>query len=198
MPSEYFTPTDEESIPTREVLATNGGVMDFQKGRIMSEAIAAFGMSQAGLTKEDVTRDVTERTRCKTDVAVSQSKQPYGFDHNYVMKQNPDPTKLNVAGRIDHPASKRRMTVYTNAPGVQLYTSNYLNATRPSPEEAKDGATYRQWQGLCLETQHYPDSILSHKEKEECEEFAKGGCFILRPGGEEYLHRVEYHFDTML
>lgn len=45
------------------------------------------------------------------------------------------------------------MDVITDQPGVQCYTAQFLHNT------GKDGASYRAFQGVCLETQHYPDSI---------------------------------------
>lgn len=134
---------------------------------------------------------------------------PYGFDHNYVVGGRRAKEKKNgmrLAAILSHPPTRRALRVYTTAPGLQVYTSNHLDGNTPSPGLCKDGSRYRQWQGICLETQTYPDSILSSDDEDEMnddderdedyDEFARGRCFVLRPGGEEYYHVVEYEFLT--
>ncbi|GAA3217643.1 aldose epimerase family protein [Actinocorallia longicatena] len=69
-----------------------------------------------------------------------------GYDHCYVLDGAPI--------RVEHPASGRIMEVTTTEPGVQLYTANFLDGRIPGTS----GRTYRQGAGLCLETQHFPDS----------------------------------------
>lgn len=63
-----------------------------------------------------------------------------GYDHNFVLKTNDNNSVVDV-GRVKDPKSGRVMSVRTTEPGVQLYTGNHLNHS-----------------GLCLETQHFPDS----------------------------------------
>ena len=63
-----------------------------------------------------------------------------GYDHNFVLKTNNNNTVVDV-GRVKDPKSGRIMSVRTTEPGVQLYTGNHLKHA-----------------GLCLETQHFPDS----------------------------------------
>lgn len=75
-----------------------------------------------------------------------------GYDFNYVI-DGFDGTIKEVASLTD-PVSGRVMKVLTDLPGIQLYTDNFVvNAP------GKDGATYNPRNGLCLETQAYPDSI---------------------------------------
>ena len=62
-----------------------------------------------------------------------------GYDHSYVLKKSASP---KLAARLRDPKSGRKMEVRTNQPGVQLYTGNHVKHI-----------------GVCLETQHYPDSI---------------------------------------
>ena len=81
------------------------------------------------------------------------------------------------------------MEVLTTTPGIQLYCSSYINEIK-----GKRGAIYRQRQGLCLETQTYPDSINTDPNDEKLRDFRKGECFILKPGGEDYFHRAIYSF----
>jgi len=76
---------------------------------------------------------------------------PPGYDHNYVL--NNSDGSLALAARVRDPKSGRVMEVFTTQPGVQLYTANGMNMT------GKGGAVYKKHAGLCLETQHFPDSI---------------------------------------
>ena len=52
------------------------------------------------------------------------------------------------------PDLKRKMTVFTDQPGIQLYTGNFIDGTFPG----KNNTFYKPHHGLCLETQHFPDS----------------------------------------
>lgn len=76
---------------------------------------------------------------------------PIGYDHNYVLD-----TKgiKDLAVRVVEPASGRIMEVYTDQPGVQFYTGNFLDGTITG----KYGNVYKQHSGFCFETQHFPDS----------------------------------------
>ncbi|MEM7610584.1 MAG: aldose epimerase family protein [Pseudomonadota bacterium] len=74
-----------------------------------------------------------------------------GFDHNLVL--NHDGTSPHLAAILADAHSGRRMTLFTSEPGLQLYTANYLDAVA-----GKSGSTYHPWAGVCLETQHFPDS----------------------------------------
>jgi aldose 1-epimerase len=74
-----------------------------------------------------------------------------GYDHNYVI--NRTGPGLVPAARVVDPSSGRVMEVSTTEPGLQLYTGNWLGE-----EKGKNGRVYPRRSGLCLETQHYPDS----------------------------------------
>ncbi len=71
-----------------------------------------------------------------------------GYDHNWILKDQ-------EAATVYDPGSGRYMEVFTTQPGVQFYTGNFLNGSLTS---TKNGGKYGQHAGLCLETQHYPDS----------------------------------------
>jgi len=81
-----------------------------------------------------------------------------GYDHNWVL--NPQtaattgPLGLNLAARAYDPGSGRQLTVWTDQPGVQFYTSNFLNGTLVGIS----GHTYRQGAAYTFETQHFPNS----------------------------------------
>ena len=71
-----------------------------------------------------------------------------GYDHNYVLNKGGEP-----AVALRDPGSGRVLEVSTTQPGVQLYTGNFLDGS-----ESGRGRNYTRHAGLCLETQHYPDS----------------------------------------
>ncbi|HLZ64721.1 MAG TPA: aldose epimerase family protein [Aliidongia sp.] len=76
-----------------------------------------------------------------------------GYDHNFVLRDRRPGTPTRAA-RVADPASGRVLEVLTDQPGVQFYTANFLMGTRVG----KSGRLYRQGDGFCLETQHFPDS----------------------------------------
>jgi len=75
-----------------------------------------------------------------------------GYDHNFVL--NRQGTGLVLAARLEDPGSGRVMDVLTTEPGLQVATANRLDGTIVG----KGGATYGRHSGVCLETQHFPDS----------------------------------------
>lgn len=75
-----------------------------------------------------------------------------GLDHNFVLRPGRD-CRQPAASVFDE-GSGRRMDVYTDQPGIQVYCANVL----PTDLPAKDGAAYGPHAGICLETQHFPDS----------------------------------------
>jgi aldose 1-epimerase len=74
---------------------------------------------------------------------------PQGYDHCYVLRGGSD--KLPLAARVREPKSGRVMEIRTSQPAVQFYTGNFLDGTPAS-------GGFPQYAGLCLETQHFPDS----------------------------------------
>ncbi|MBN2593883.1 MAG: galactose mutarotase [Sedimentisphaerales bacterium] len=75
-----------------------------------------------------------------------------GYDHNYVLKSGGG--KLALAVTVSEPTSGRIMEIYTDQPGVQFYTGNFLDGSITG----KAGKVYKKHYGFCLETQHFPDS----------------------------------------
>ncbi|QNS06429.1 aldose epimerase family protein [Streptomyces xanthii] len=76
-----------------------------------------------------------------------------GFDHNWVLDKGVTDRPVPFATLRD-PGSGRALKIATDQPGVQFYSGNFLDGTLAGPS----GRTYRQGDGLCLETQHFPDS----------------------------------------
>jgi len=80
-----------------------------------------------------------------------------GYDHTFVI----DPIEGQAFATIKDPVSKRQMEVFTNEPGVQLYTSNFMDGS----VVGKSGKAYMKNGAFCLETQHFPDSPNQDKFK---------------------------------
>lgn len=76
-----------------------------------------------------------------------------GFDHNWVLDKGVTRRPEQVAVLRD-PSSGRTLRIATNEPGLQFYSGNFLDGTLVGT----GGRVYRQGDGLCLETQHFPDS----------------------------------------
>jgi len=77
-----------------------------------------------------------------------------GYDHNLVLDRASGDSALIEAATLRDPASGRTLTVWTTEPGVQFYSGGYLDGTLVGAS----GRTYRQGDGVALETQHFPDS----------------------------------------
>lgn len=75
-----------------------------------------------------------------------------GYDHNWVLKTN---GQLKEVAQLEEASTGIKMRVLTDCPGVQIYTGNYLE----NDLQGKEGAVYGPRQGVCLETQYYPDAI---------------------------------------
>jgi len=101
-----------------------------------------------------------------------------GYDHNWVL-DHAGPG-LAHAATVEHPASGRRMEVWTDQPGIQFYSGNNL----PSASAGRDGRPLQPHQGFCLETQHFPDAV-NHPAFPPV---------ILRPGG-TYRTTTVYRFN---
>lgn len=101
-----------------------------------------------------------------------------GYDHNFVLNSTGDLIKVAV---LSEASTGRWMEVYTNQPGMQFYGGNFLDGTLTG----KNGRIYNKHYGLCLETQHFPDSPNQPTFPNT----------ILRPG-EEFASETIYKFGT--
>jgi len=84
--------------------------------------------------------------------ADEQLKFAGGYDHNWVLNPPNSIEKPRIV--LTDPGSGRVLKVFTTEPGVQFYSGNFLDGTM----KGRDGSPYTIHDGLCLETQHYPDS----------------------------------------
>ncbi len=105
--------------------------------------------------------------------------EPGGYDHNYVLRQGT--RGKTPAARVRDPRSGRMMEVFTTEPGLQFYTSNFLDGT----VKGKLGVNYGKHQAFCLEAQHFPDSV----------HHANFPSIILRPGS-LYSQTTIYKFSA--
>jgi galactose mutarotase-like enzyme len=188
---DSYTPTDENSIPTRHVqMLDTDPIMDWRCPRSLRSALTGFGTDRVGLSHEQVQADLAQRDSPLT----SKDKGPYGFDHNYIIRRSTSEDGLSLVAVLEH--ENRRLSIRTTQPGVQLYTANYLDGTLPKTgkDSHAHSCGYNRWQGVCLETQHFPDSIrvddTSHPE------FAVGQCPILSPERRLYEQSIEYTFEN--
>ncbi len=108
-----------------------------------------------------------------------QVKNAGGLDHCWVLTPPPAPGALRRAARLDDPGSGRALEVWTTEPGVQVYTANQLDGTLADAA----GHHHRPHGGVCLETQHLPDSPNRPGYPST----------VLRPG-ERYASRTEFRF----
>jgi len=124
--ADNYTPVDRTYMTTGEIVPVKDTPMDFT-------------------TPKAVGRDIT-------NFDFIQLKYGNGYDHNWVLNTNGDIKKL--AAKLTSPESGISLEVYTNEPGIQVYTGNFLDGTA----KGKKGIVYNQRASVCLETQHYPDS----------------------------------------
>ncbi|QIX62861.1 galactose mutarotase [Hymenobacter sp. BT18] len=122
--ADRFTPVDNTLIPTGVLQPVQGTPMDFRQPHRIGERIKQVPGAAPG-----------------------------GYDHNWVLA-DAQRSSIAQAATVYEPTTGRTMQVFTDQPGVQFYSSNFLKGNL----KGKEGMTYNQYAGLCLETQHFPDS----------------------------------------
>ncbi len=121
-----FTPIDTLCIPLGENVPVAGTPMDFRTMRRIGDRIDESGDEQI--------------------------RNGRGYDHNWVLDTRGDDSL--VAATLYCEKTGIAMDVYTDEPGVQIYTGNFLDGSIVG----KGGVSYGHRAAICLETQHYPDS----------------------------------------
>ena len=124
--ADFFIPIDETSIPTGEILKVEGTPFDFRTPHAVGERIG--------------------------DTSNQQIVNGTGYDHCFVLNKR-EPGELSYAVKCVEPNNGRKMEMWTTEPGVQFYSSNWLNGFA-----GNGGATYPKYSALCFEAQHFPDS----------------------------------------
>lgn len=148
--ADYFTRADAQSIPTGELVDVTGTPMDFRMPRALGEAI---------------------------DADYEAVRLGKGYDHNWVLKNN---GKFDKVAQAVSEKSGIVMEVWTDLPGMQMYTANFLDN-----EHGKNGAVYGIRDAVCFETQYFPDAV--HHEN-----FASPIC----KKGMPYHSVTSYKFET--
>ena len=149
--SSTTTPVGAGLIPTGEIASLLGGPMDFTTPKTVGQDINATENEQIALGN--------------------------GFDHNWILDTCGDITVPAVT--LTSPTTGICLNVYTDEPGIQVYSGNFLNGT----VTGKNGIVYNQRAGICLESQHYPDT--PHN--------AEWPSVVLRPG-EKYTSHCVFAF----
>ena len=121
-----ITPIDDTYMTDGTFAAVDGTAFDFRQPRTLGDSIKAFDNIQV--------------------------KNGNGYDHNFVLDTNGDIAVK--AAELYSPSTGIVLDVYTNEPGIQVYSGNFLDGT----VTGKNGVAYNQHAAICLETQHYPDS----------------------------------------
>lgn len=145
-----FTPTTKDLIPTGELREVVGTPLDFTTLKRLGEEI---------------------------EKDYEPLKIAGGYDHNFVLDNKSK--EVELAAKVVEETTKRTMEVYTDLPGIQLYTGNFLKGE----EVGKHGTAYGFREGVCFETQFFPNSC-------NIEHFPS--CVL--KAGEEYHHVTVYKF----
>lgn len=148
--ADRFTAIDSEAIPTGELPLVADTPFDFRTPHRVGERI---------------------------NQEHQQLKNGNGYDHNFVLNKA-HPKELSLAARVREVNSGRVLEVYTQEPGVQFYSGNWIDGSLTGK-----GWHYTRRCGLCLEPQHFPDSPNQPQFPNT----------ILRPG-EEYTSVMSYKF----
>lgn len=122
--ADLYTPVDSEMIPLEAHAEVTGSPFDFRKGKRIGEEI---------------------------DADDEQLRTGLGYDHNFVLNTRGDASR--PCARLESMENGIGMEIYTTAPGMQVYTGNFLDGVK-----GKGGTVYGRQGAVCLETQQYPDS----------------------------------------
>ena len=128
--ADNYTATDDTLIPTGKIEPVADTALDFRKAHVIGERIPD--------------KEAKETADCETSTR--------GYDHNFVV--NGEVGTMRLAARLKDPVSGRVMEIHTDQPGIQFYSGNFL-----MEQEGKGGKKYPFRGALCLETQHFPDSV---------------------------------------
>ena len=127
IPAARYTPVDATLITTGELASVEGTPFDFR-------------------TAKAVGKDIGQLPATATD--------PGGYDVNFVVDPEGGDGRMWLSARLRDPKSGRTLEIFSNQPGIQFYSGNFLDGIK-----GKGSATYEKFDGLCLETQAFPDSI---------------------------------------
>lgn len=155
--ADRFTPADKNYITTGEIKSVAGTPMDFRKPHVIQKTIV--------------------------DTTFDQIKYAGGYDQNWCLNtfKNGKGDDKTVAASLYSPKTGILLQVYTNEPGIQVYTGNFQGTGIP----CKHGIKYPKHVSVCMESQKYPDSPTKITEKTKGWEFSNP---YLKPGQKYYSH----------
>ena len=156
--ADAYTPTDTTYMTTGEIRPVEGTVFDFRQARKLGEN---FGEADA-------------------EIAAAGG----GYDHNWCLNTKGDATQKAIT--LKDPRSGIVLDVYTDEPGIQVYTGNFLDGSAVG----KNGVAYQKQTAVCLESQKYPDS----PNKYTLEGWEGSNCW-LNPG-ETYTSYCKFAFSV--
>ncbi len=162
--ADKFTPADKLYIPTGEIRSVEGTPMDFRKAHALSEHI--------------------------NDFSYDQIKNATGYDHNWVLNtfKNGKGNDKTVAASMYSPVTGIMLEVYTNEPGIQMYTGNFQG----TGIACKHGIKYPKHVSVCFESQKFPDSPTKYAAHTPGWEYSNP---YLKPGQKYYSH-LAYKFSV--
>ena len=154
--ADNFTESDESYMPTGKILPVEGTPMDFRTPHAVGDSINS---------------------------EYYQIQNAHGYDHNWCLNTQGDDTQ--VCASLYSPRTGIFMEMFTNEPGVQVYSGNFQGVGGEENIVRKLGKHYPQHVSVCLESQKYPDSP-NHPEWVSP---------VLRPG-EKYYSHAAYKFSV--
>jgi aldose 1-epimerase len=147
--AKNYSPTDATQIPLPlpHGVPVAGTPFDFRAPHTIGSRISDVS------APDNVPASFASATNGESQLLIAQ-----GYDHNWILNpqsaRTTGPDGLNLAARALDPSSGRQLSVWTDQPGVQFYSGNFLTGTLVGIS----GHTYRQGAGYTFETQHFPDS----------------------------------------
>ncbi|MGN0165805.1 MAG: aldose epimerase family protein [Lachnospiraceae bacterium] len=135
--AKSFTPAGPNNVPDGVIAPVAGTPMDFTKEKRIGDYIEKFCEKK---NFDD----------CDYEPVAKQ----HGYDHNYVLDIDCGVDEVELVATCRSEKSGRKLEVYTDLPGMHFYTGNWVNPHMPVKEDAK----YDFWQGVCFETQHFPNA----------------------------------------
>ena len=163
--ADYFTPSDIYYIPTGKIVPVEGTPFDFREPKLLSEVI--------------------------NDTTFEQIKNATGIDHNFCLNTYNHETNTGddtqVAASLYSPETGILLEVFTNEPGIQVYSGNFQGVGRDADILRKHGLKYPKHVSVCLETQKYPDSP---------NKAGKGWPSANLKPGEKYFSHCAYKFSV--
>ncbi len=154
--ADKFTASDKLYIPTGEIRDVEGTPMDFRTPHAVGDSINSD---------------------------YDQIQNATGYDHNFCLNTAGDDTQ--VCASLYSPKTGIFMEMYTNEPGVQVYSGNFQGVGKDADIIRKHGLKYPKHVSVCLESQKYPDSP-NHPE---------WASPVLKPG-DKYFSHAAYKFSV--